>query len=150
MSLPFPILLLLIFSTSSSFFITLAHCKIPRLGISPKMLTNEPDAPTQKLNDPDLKMFYFNQNLDHFTFTPKSYMTFQQRYAIDSKHWAGAKDNAPILAFLGEESSLDSDLSAIGFLRDNGPRLKALLVYIEVCMAIKNCAVRYIFKIVCM
>ncbi|CAG7892126.1 unnamed protein product, partial [Brassica rapa] len=113
------------------FFITLAHCKIPRLGISPKMLKNEPDSPTQKLNDPDLKMFYFNQNLDHFTFTPKSYMTFQQRYAIDSKHWAGAKDNAPILAFLGEESSLDSDLSAIGFLRDNGPRLKALLVYIE-------------------
>ncbi|KAG5408898.1 hypothetical protein IGI04_005217 [Brassica rapa subsp. trilocularis] len=104
---------------------------IPRLGISPKMLKNEPDAPTQKLNDPDLKMFYFNQNLDHFTFTPKSYMTFQQRYAIDSKHWAGAKDNAPILAFLGEESSLDSDLSAIDFLRDNGPRLKALLVYIE-------------------
>ncbi|KAL0729490.1 hypothetical protein Bca4012_025583 [Brassica carinata] len=129
MSLPFATLLLLIFSTSSSYFISLAHSKIPRLGISPNMLKNAPDAPTQKLNHSDLKMFYFNQNLDHFTFTPKSYMTFQQRYAIDSKHWAGA--NAPILAFLGEESSLDSDLSAIGFLRDNGPRFKALLVYIE-------------------
>ncbi|XP_010497694.1 PREDICTED: lysosomal Pro-X carboxypeptidase-like, partial [Camelina sativa] len=58
-------------------------------------------------------------------------MTFQQRYAIDSTHWGGAKANAPILAFLGEESSLDSDLSAVGFLRDNGPRFKALLVYIE-------------------
>ena len=61
-------------------------------------------------------------------------MTFQQRYAIDSTHWGGAKANAPILAFLGEESSLDSDLAAIGFLRDNGPRLNALLVYIEVCV----------------
>lgn len=136
MSLPFTVFLLLILSTSSSYFISLAHSKIAQLGVSPKLLKNEPDAPTQKVNDSDLEMFYFNQNLDHFTFTPKSYMTFQQRYAIDSKHWGGAKANAPILAFLGEESSLDSDLSAIGFLRDNGPRLKALLVYIEVCVCV--------------
>uniref|UniRef100_A0A1J3EWG3 Lysosomal Pro-X carboxypeptidase n=1 Tax=Noccaea caerulescens TaxID=107243 RepID=A0A1J3EWG3_NOCCA len=131
MSLPFTVLLLLIMSTSSSYFISLAHSKIAQLGVSPKLLKNAPDSPTQQVNESDLEMFYFNQNLDHFTFTPKSYMTFQQRYAIDSKHWGGAKANAPILAFLGEESSLDSDLSAIGFLRDKGPRLKALLVYIE-------------------
>ncbi|CAH2072128.1 unnamed protein product [Thlaspi arvense] len=131
MSLPFTILLLLIFSTTSSNFISFAQSKIARLGSSPTKLKNAPAAPTQIVDESDLQMFYFKQNLDHFTFTPKSYMTFQQRYAIDSKHWAGAKANAPILAFLGEESSLDSDLSAIGFLRDNSPRLKALLIYIE-------------------
>ncbi|KFK27606.1 hypothetical protein AALP_AA8G405500 [Arabis alpina] len=128
MSLPFTILLLLLFSTSSPYFISLAHSKIARLGISPKTLKNEP---TQKVNESDLEMFYFNQNLDHFTYTAKSYTTFQQRYAIDSKHWAGSKANAPILAFLGEETSLDSDLSTIGFLRDNALRFKSLLVYIE-------------------
>ncbi|KAL1213377.1 putative serine protease EDA2 [Cardamine amara subsp. amara] len=131
MSLPFTILLLLIFSTSPSYFISLAHSKIARLGISPRTLKNAPDGSIQKVDESDLKIFYFNQTLDHFTFTPNSYMTFQQRYAIDSKYWAGAKANTPILAFLGEESSLDSDLSGISFLRDNGPRLKALLVYIE-------------------
>ncbi|OAO91012.1 hypothetical protein AXX17_AT5G22340 [Arabidopsis thaliana] len=131
MSLPYTILILFIFSTSSSYLIPLAHSKIARLGISSKTLKNEPDGSTQKVDESDLKMYYFNQTLDHFTFTPESYMTFQQRYAIDSTHWGGAKANAPILAFLGEESSLDSDLAAIGFLRDNGPRLNALLVYIE-------------------
>ncbi|XP_010493394.1 PREDICTED: lysosomal Pro-X carboxypeptidase isoform X1 [Camelina sativa] len=131
MSLPFTLLLLLIFSTSPSYFISLAHSKVARLAISPTTLKIAPDGSTQKVDASDLKMFYFNQTLDHFTFTPKSYMTFQQRYAIDSTHWGGAKANAPILAFLGEESSLDSDLSAVGFLRDNGPRFKALLVYIE-------------------
>lgn len=134
MSLPYTILLLLISSTSSSYFLSFAHSKIARLGIFSKTLKNAPDGSTQKVDKPDLEMNYFNQTLDHFTFTPKSYMTFQQRYAINSSHWGGAKANAPILAFLGEESSLDSDLSGIGFLRDNGPHFKALLVYIEVCV----------------
>ncbi|CAN8301032.1 unnamed protein product [Cochlearia groenlandica] len=128
MFLPLKILLLIIITTSPSYFISLAYSKIAPLGISPKVLKN---APTQKVNESDLEMLYFTQNIDHFTYTPKSYMTFQQRYAIDSKHWGGAKANAPILAFLGEETSLDSDLSGIGFLRDNGRHFKALLVYIE-------------------
>ncbi|ESQ50148.1 hypothetical protein EUTSA_v10001967mg [Eutrema salsugineum] len=131
MPLLFAILVLMTTSTSSSYSISLAPSKIPQLGMSSTKLKNTHDALTQKVDKSDLEIFYFNQDLDHFTFTPKSYMTFQQRYVIDSQHWAGAKVNAPILAFLGEESSLDSDLSAIGFLRDNGPRLKALLVYIE-------------------
>ncbi|XP_010493391.1 PREDICTED: lysosomal Pro-X carboxypeptidase-like [Camelina sativa] len=131
MSLPFTIFLLFIFSTSSSYFICPAHSKIARLGISPNLLKNAPDRPTQKIAESDLKFFYFNQTLDHFTFTPESYLTFQQRYAIDSKHWAGAKANAPILAFLGLESSLETDMSAFGFLRDNAPHFKALCVYIE-------------------
>lgn len=134
MSFPFTIRLLLIFSTSTSYFISPAHSKIARLGISPYLLKNAPNRPTQKTGESDLKFFYFNQTLDHFTYTPKSYMTFQQRYAIDSKHWAGAKANAPILAFLGLESSLETDMSAFGFLSENAPHFKALNVYIEVCV----------------
>ncbi|KAL9811175.1 putative lysosomal Pro-Xaa carboxypeptidase [Arabidopsis thaliana] len=130
MSLPFTILLLLIFSISSSYFTSLGHCKIARLGIFPKVLKNAPDG-SQKLKKSGLEMYYFNQTLDHFSFTPTSYMTFKQRYTIDFTHWGGAKANAPILAYLGGESSLDSSLSAIGFLSDNGSRFKALLIYIE-------------------
>ena len=133
MSLPFTILLLLIFSISSSYFTSLGHCKIARLGIFPKVLKNAPDG-SQKLKKSGLEMYYFNQTLDHFSFTPTSYMTFKQRYTIDFTHWGGAKANAPILAYLGGESSLDSSLSAIGFLSDNGSRFKALLIYIEVCV----------------
>ena len=39
---------------------------------------------------------------------------------------------APILAYLGEESSLDDDHGGIGWLTDNAHRFKALEVYIEV------------------
>ena len=39
---------------------------------------------------------------------------------------------APILAYLGEESSLDDDLDGIGWLSDNAHRFDALQVYIEV------------------
>ncbi|CAH2072127.1 unnamed protein product [Thlaspi arvense] len=125
---PFTIPLLLVFSILSPCFISHTHSKVARLGISP---TARPTKKVDASGDSDLKMLYYNQNLDHFTFTPESYKTFQQRYVIDSKHWAGAKANAPILAFLGEESSLETDLASVGFFNDNGPRLKALLVYIE-------------------
>ncbi|CAA7027727.1 unnamed protein product [Microthlaspi erraticum] len=131
MSIP-PFFLLLILTIYSHLSVT--NSKEAGLGIFPKIPRNAPDSQSQEVDvstDSDRNILYFDQNLDHFTFTPKSYMKFQQRYAIDSKYWEGAKANAPILAFLGEESSLDSDLSGIGFLSENGPRLKALLVYIE-------------------
>ncbi|XP_010527988.1 PREDICTED: lysosomal Pro-X carboxypeptidase-like [Tarenaya hassleriana] len=97
-----------------------------------------PDASRQNQLKPDnygsasdVEFFFFDQNLDHFTYTPESYTTFRQRYAIDFSYWGGAKTNSPILAYLGAESPMDSDLSVVGFLRDNGLHFKALLVYIE-------------------
>ncbi|VVB02328.1 unnamed protein product [Arabis nemorensis] len=130
MSLPFTILLPLVFSILSPYFVSLTHSNFARLGITISP-TPRPTKKVEASTDYDLKFFYYDQNLDHFTFTPESYKTFQQRYAIDSTHWAGAKANAPILAFLGEESSLEGDLFGVGFFQENGPRLKALLVYIE-------------------
>ncbi|XP_059663790.1 uncharacterized protein LOC132309502 [Cornus florida] len=82
----------------------------------------------------DYEIFFYNQTLDHFSYTPESYTTFQQRYVINSKHWGGAKENAPIFVYLGAEDSLfDGDVADMsgGLLTENAPRFKALLVYIE-------------------
>nr|GMD14289.1 lysosomal Pro-X carboxypeptidase-like [Ipomoea batatas] len=80
-----------------------------------------------------LQTFYYNQTLDHFNFQPQSFATFPQRYMIDSTHWGGAHKNAPIFVFLGLEESLDESLKFVGFLSQNAPRFKALIVYIEMC-----------------
>ncbi|CAN7121844.1 BnaA02g06000D [Brassica napus] len=129
MSFPFTILLPLVFLILSPYFVSLTHSKVARLGISPT--TRPTETVLEKTETSDLKFFYYDQILDHFSFTPESYQTFQQRYAVDSKHWAGANASAPILAFLGEEAWLEVDLHDVGFFQDNGPRLKALCVYIE-------------------
>ncbi|KZV14199.1 hypothetical protein F511_44224 [Dorcoceras hygrometricum] len=50
---------------------------------------------------------------------------------VNSKYWGGANSGYPVFAYLGAESPLDDDLEAIGFLTDNAPSFKALLVYIE-------------------
>ncbi|CDP14439.1 unnamed protein product [Coffea canephora] len=42
-----------------------------------------------------------------------------------------ARSNSSILAYLGAEAPLAEDLESIGFLTDNAPWFKALLVYIE-------------------
>lgn len=61
---------------------------------------------------------------------------------MNFKHWGGAKSSAPIFAYLGAESPLDDDLNTVGFLIDNAPRFKALLIYIEV--SIKLMCVLYL------
>ncbi|KAJ4978695.1 hypothetical protein NE237_009475 [Protea cynaroides] len=79
----------------------------------------------------DFETFFYTQTLDHFNYRPESYTTFQQRYVINFKYWGGANSIAPIFVYLGEESNLDDDLDVIGFLNDNAPRFKALILYIE-------------------
>ncbi|XP_039159615.1 prolyl carboxy peptidase like protein 5-like [Eucalyptus grandis] len=75
--------------------------------------------------------FFFDQTLDHFSYTPQSYATFKQRYFIECKFWGGANSTAPIFVYLGPESELDGPPKNIGFLRDNAAQFQALLVYIE-------------------
>ncbi|KAL7615678.1 hypothetical protein Lser_V15G02408 [Lactuca serriola] len=79
----------------------------------------------------DLETFFYNQTLDHFNYKPESYTTFPQRYVINSKWWGGAHNNAPIFAYLGAEGAIDGDIKILGFLPENAPRFKALIVYIE-------------------
>lgn len=82
----------------------------------------------------EFQTFYYKQTLDHFNFRPDSFSTFQQKYVINSKYWGGSKINvsAPIFAYIGAESSLDSIIPYIGFLPENARQFRALLIYIEV------------------
>nr|GLL33996.1 lysosomal Pro-X carboxypeptidase-like [Ipomoea trifida] len=91
----------------------------------------DPDWTTSATSDTQFKTYYYNQTLDHFNYGPQSYATFKHRYIVNSNFWGGAQSNSPIFAWLGAESSIDSDPQGIGFLTDNAPRFKALLVYIE-------------------
>ncbi|KAK2423676.1 lysosomal Pro-X carboxypeptidase [Trifolium repens] len=79
-----------------------------------------------------VKTFYYQQTLDHFNFFPQSYKTFPQRYFINFKYWGGANSTAPIFVTFGGEEELDPN-SFVGFVEENAPAFKALLVlvYIE-------------------
>lgn len=118
----------------SSFYVTATSFDIPRLSpIRETILQNSEILSSATISE-DFQTFYYNQTLDHFNYRPESYSTFQQRYIINFKYWGGGADqsNAPIFAYLGAESPLDNAPSGIGFLTDNAPQFKALLVYIEV------------------
>ncbi|KAE8724758.1 putative Serine carboxypeptidase S28 family protein [Hibiscus syriacus] len=117
---------------SISFTCTVAgRLDIPRLSPTRGTLIENPELQSSAAVSDDLQTFYYPQTLDHFNYQPQSYATFQQRYVMNFKHWSGANDSAPILAYLGAEAPLDSDLTVIGFLNDNAIRFNALLDYIE-------------------
>ncbi|OMO90296.1 ATPase assembly factor ATP10, mitochondria [Corchorus olitorius] len=106
--------------------------KIPRLGALRRKVGSEPETTsTSSSVSNDFETFFYNQTLDHFNYRPESYTTFPQRYVVNSKYWGGSKTSSPILVYFGAEESLDFDLAGIGFLTDNAPRFKALLLYIE-------------------
>ncbi|CAL1404130.1 unnamed protein product [Linum trigynum] len=78
----------------------------------------------------DFESHFYDQTLDHFNYLPESYVTFRQRYVVNSKHWGGP--GAPIFAYLGAEAPLTHNFSAAGsFLIDIAPSFNALLLYIE-------------------
>nr|GLL33997.1 lysosomal Pro-X carboxypeptidase-like [Ipomoea trifida] len=124
--------LLILFSTTS---FSLTPHKIPRLTPFYRSIlrrqyrsSSSSDRTTSATSDSQFKTYYYNQTLDHFNYGPQSYATFKHKYIVNSNFWGGAQSNSPIFAWLGAESPIDYD---IGFLTDNAPRFKALLVYIE-------------------
>ena len=128
--LPFSsyLLLIILFAASSS---ATKSTKIPRLSPSGEQLfLHDPETLLEVSVSDDFETFFYNQTLDHFNYRPESFSPFQQRYLVNSKYWGGP--NAPIFAYFGAEAPLDNDLSTIGFLTDNAPESKALIVYIEV------------------
>ncbi|XP_009801420.1 uncharacterized protein [Nicotiana sylvestris] len=74
---------------------------------------------------------YFTQILDHFNYNPDSYQTFQQRYLFNDKNWGGAKTNAPIFVYTGNEGDIEWFTQNTGFMFEIAPHFKALLVFIE-------------------
>ena len=112
----------LLLLTNFAFASTSPLKNIPKLGVvhgrtiflnpSKKILTSKPEG--------DLQTYYDDQILDHFNYNPQSYLAFSHRYVLNFKHWGGGGATAaPILAYLGEESSLDDDLGGTGWLTDN-------------------------------
>ncbi|KAK9676932.1 hypothetical protein RND81_11G110900 [Saponaria officinalis] len=80
----------------------------------------------------ELKTFFYNQTIDHFTYSPESYHTFSQRYYVKKSYYGGEK--SPIFVYLGDEDVLDLEdgrIISIGFLEEHAPQFKALIVYIE-------------------
>ena len=75
---------------------------------------------------------FFTQILDHFNYNPQSYQTFQQRYLINDTYWGGAKKNAPIFVYTGNEGDIEWFAQNTGFMFETAPYFKALLVFIEV------------------
>ncbi|KAL2497490.1 alpha/beta-Hydrolases superfamily protein [Abeliophyllum distichum] len=71
---------------------------------------------------------YFPQVLDHFTFQPKSYKIFYQKYLINSQYW---HKGAPIFVYTGNEGDIDWFADNTGFMLDIAPKFHALLVFIE-------------------
>ena len=127
--LSYLLLILILFTASSS---AKKFTKIPRLSpTDERLFLHDPETLSEISDSDDVETFFYNQTLDHFNYRPESYSTFRQRYFVISKYWGGR--NSPILAYFGAEGPLDSNISnRIGFLTDNAPQFKALLVYIEV------------------
>lgn len=75
---------------------------------------------------------FFTQILDHFNYNPQSNQTFQQRYLINDTFWGGAKKNAPIFVYTGNEGVIDWFTQNTGFMFETAPYFKALLVFTEV------------------
>ncbi|CAK7341929.1 unnamed protein product [Dovyalis caffra] len=118
----------LLFSLFSLLFFGISFAKpIPRFPssiIQPEKLSVS--APNELY-----KERFFTQVLDHFTFRPQSYKTFQQRYLINDKYWGGAEKNAPIFLYTGNEGDIEWFAQNTGFVFDTAPQFKALLVFIE-------------------
>jgi lysosomal Pro-X carboxypeptidase len=85
---------------------------------------------------------YFPQELDHFTFTPNSSMTFNQKYLLNDTFLrrpggdggAGTKQQqaGPLFVYTGNEGDIEWFATNTGFMFDVAPKFSALLVFIEV------------------
>ncbi|KAH7850615.1 hypothetical protein Vadar_000467 [Vaccinium darrowii] len=105
--------------------------KIPRLSVLHESFTRGTAKNISASASVGLETFFYPQTLDHFNYQPESYATFQHRYMMNSQYWGGANESAPIFVYLGDEAALDGQPEAVGFLLDNAPHFKSLLVYIE-------------------
>jgi lysosomal Pro-X carboxypeptidase len=132
-SYPFLVLILLAL-TSASNFITIYSLPMPI--ITPMQYTKQRDTTTSISKDSNKSLFtthYFPQELDHFTFQPKSFNLFYQKYLMNSTHWdEGPIHCAPIFVYTGNEGNIEWFAENTGFMYDIAPKFGALLVFIEV------------------
>ncbi|WOG98278.1 hypothetical protein DCAR_0417619 [Daucus carota subsp. sativus] len=112
----------------SALCLSYAAPRFPGSVIKPEQISSSTVA---KSENELYKTKYFTQILDHFNYSPQSYHKFQQRYLINDTYWGGAKKNAPIFVYTGNEGDIEWFTQNTGFMFDIAPQFKALLVFIE-------------------
>lgn len=126
-------LLVLLYSILTLFstpFTTAA--KIIRPGFPSSKIQPEQLSLATQSNSKPYKEKFFTQILDHFNYNPQSYNTFQQRYLINHTFWGGAKNNSPIFVYTGNEGDIEWFAQNTGFMFENAPHFRALVIFIEV------------------
>ncbi|KAM5559411.1 lysosomal Pro-X carboxypeptidase [Rosa sericea] len=120
-----------------SFFCLLIHClpvysaKSPPPRFPSSLISPEDKISLSARQNQLYRTKYFTQVLDHFNYYPKSYESFQQRYLINDTFWGGAKSNAPIFVYTGNEGNIEWFAQNTGFLYETAPQFKALIIFIE-------------------
>ncbi|KAL5545779.1 hypothetical protein UlMin_005466 [Ulmus minor] len=113
-------------------FSSLSIARTPPAPKFPSSINIKPEKlSSSKQNHKLYRTKFFTQTLDHFNFYPKSYHTFQHRYLINDTFWGGAKKNAPIFVYTGNEGDIEWFTQNTGFMFQTAPRFKALLVFVE-------------------
>ncbi|KAE8780921.1 Lysosomal Pro-X carboxypeptidase [Hordeum vulgare] len=74
---------------------------------------------------------YFQQELDHFTFTPNASNLFSQKYLLNDTFWRRKPAAGPLFVYTGNEGDIEWFATNTGFLFDIAPDFGALLVFIE-------------------
>jgi lysosomal Pro-X carboxypeptidase len=75
---------------------------------------------------------YFQQELDHFTFTPNASDLFSQKYLLNDTFWRRKPTAGPLFVYTGNEGDIEWFTTNTGFMFDIAPEFGALLVFIEV------------------
>jgi len=70
---------------------------------------------------------WYNQTLDHFTFTTKT--KFRQKYLVNDTYWD--RNGGPIFFYTGNEGDIEAFAENSGFMWDIAPEFRALLVFAE-------------------
>ena len=74
---------------------------------------------------------YFQQELDHFTFTPNASRLFSQKYLLNDTFWRRKPNAGPLFVYTGNEGDIEWFTTNTGFMFDIAPDFGALLVFIE-------------------
>ncbi|KAI4969643.1 hypothetical protein ZWY2020_000557 [Hordeum vulgare] len=74
---------------------------------------------------------YFQQELDHFTFTPNASDLFSHKYLLNDTFWRRKPTAGPLFVYTGNEGDIEWFATNTGFMFDIAPDFGALLVFIE-------------------
>ncbi|KAJ4810571.1 Serine carboxypeptidase S28 family protein [Rhynchospora pubera] len=114
-------------------FITI--CSLPILPlVTPLQSSKQRDTKSnsKQSNKTLFTTHFFPQELDHFTFQPKSFNLFNQKYLMNSTYWnRGPGHHGPIFVYTGNEGNIEWFAENTGFMFDIAPKFGALLIFIE-------------------